>query len=138
MIEEIKFKNKILSEDRDYYEEFVIETKKENKALKTELLGFYAQRNGSPKAKPMTADETEGRRTKITGFREEIGGGKDKDSFFQTQPLSGVSWEQKKTGGAAVDELRRLKNNEEKYQQKINLLQGQIDHDRLILKFLFV
>lgn len=32
---------KILEEDKSYYEGFVIETKKENKALKSELLFVY-------------------------------------------------------------------------------------------------
>jgi hypothetical protein len=40
-IEELKFKMKILEEDKSYYEGFVIETKKENKALKSELLFVY-------------------------------------------------------------------------------------------------
>jgi hypothetical protein len=31
----------ILTEDKNYYEGFVIETKKENKALKSELLYLY-------------------------------------------------------------------------------------------------
>lgn len=40
-IEELKFKMNILTEDKNYYEGFVIETKKENKALKSELLYLY-------------------------------------------------------------------------------------------------
>ncbi|KRX10859.1 hypothetical protein PPERSA_12210 [Pseudocohnilembus persalinus] len=40
-LEELKFKIQILTEDKDYYENFVIETKKENKALKSELLFLY-------------------------------------------------------------------------------------------------
>lgn len=40
-IEELKFKMNILNEDKNYYEGFVIETKKENKALKSELLYLY-------------------------------------------------------------------------------------------------
>lgn len=40
-IDELKFKMRILTEDKNYYEGFVIETKKENKALKSELLYLY-------------------------------------------------------------------------------------------------
>lgn len=131
IIEEIKFKNKILSEDRDYYEEFVIETKKENKALKTELVGFYTKNSKkSPKEKPYTADETEGRRTKFP-FKDE---GKDRDSFFQTQPLSAESWDQKKGAMNLMDEIKKLRENENKYVQKINDLNGHIEKDRMLIK----
>lgn len=133
MIEEIKFKNKILSEDRDYYEDFVIETKKENKALKTELLGFYAQRKGktSPlaKEKPQTAEISDGRRTKGTNFQEE--NIKEKDSFFQTQPLSAFSWDQKKN---LVEEVRKFKANEEKLIKKIEDLKALLEKERETVK----
>ena len=131
VIEEIKFKNKILSEDRDYYEEFVIETKKENKALKTELVGFYTQQKAkSPKhhEKPYTA-ETDARRSRATDI-------KDKDSFFQTQPLKVEAWGSKNlTGDKMLDEVKRLKEAEEKYIQKINQLNNQIEKDRLLLRY---
>ena len=143
VIEEIKFKNKILSEDRDYYEEFVIETKKENKALKTELIGFYTKKDQSskksPKQKPFTAGENEVRKGKLTNISNERG--KEKDSFFQTQPIAVTvdSWDQRKlSGNQMTDEFMRLKEAEEKYIQKINLLNGQIEKERLLSKFDFV
>ena len=37
---ELKFKLKLTNEDKNYYEEFVLTAKKENKALKEELLQF--------------------------------------------------------------------------------------------------
>ncbi len=143
VIEEIKFKNKIISEDRDYYEEFVIETKKENKALKTELIGFYTKKDQSskknPKQKPFTAGENEGRKGKFINISNERA--KEKDSFFQTQPITVESWDQRKGSGnqmPTADEFKRLKEGEEKYIQKINLLNGQIEKYQLLLKFNFL
>lgn len=46
-IEELNFKMKILQEDKTYYEGFVIETKKENKALKSELMYIYKHKLNS-------------------------------------------------------------------------------------------
>lgn len=125
VIEEIKFKNKILSEDRDYYEEFVIETKKENKALKTELIGFYANNKAhfSPKQKPLTA-ETDFRRTKATVKEEN---NPIKDSFFQTQPLNNEFWSPK--------EFKRLKEGEKKALDHINRLHSQLEKGNLQLKY---
>ncbi|CAD8180004.1 unnamed protein product [Paramecium octaurelia] len=44
-IEELKFKLKITQEEKQYYECFVIDSKKENKALKQELLQLYKQKS---------------------------------------------------------------------------------------------
>ncbi|KAM3145681.1 hypothetical protein pb186bvf_002227 [Paramecium bursaria] len=43
-IEELKFKLKITNEEKNYYEGFVIDSKKENKALKYEILQLYKQK----------------------------------------------------------------------------------------------
>ncbi len=40
VLTELKFKLKLTNEDKNYYEEFVLTAKKENKALKEELLQF--------------------------------------------------------------------------------------------------
>ncbi|CAD8074014.1 unnamed protein product [Paramecium sonneborni] len=48
-IEELKFKLKITLEERQYYEGFVIDSKKENKALKYELLYLYKQKSEEQK-----------------------------------------------------------------------------------------
>ncbi|CAD8171549.1 unnamed protein product [Paramecium pentaurelia] len=48
-IEEIKFKLKITLEEKQYYEGFVIDSKKENKALKYELLYLYKQKSEEQK-----------------------------------------------------------------------------------------
>ena len=37
------FKNKILIDDKNYYEGFVIETKKENKMIKNDIMKLYGQ-----------------------------------------------------------------------------------------------
>lgn len=42
-IEECKFKITLAQEEKSFYEGFVIETKKENNALKTELINLYNQ-----------------------------------------------------------------------------------------------
>ncbi|CAD8064756.1 unnamed protein product [Paramecium primaurelia] len=49
-IEELKFKLKITIEEKNYYEGFVIDSKKENKALKFELLQLYKQKMEDQKA----------------------------------------------------------------------------------------
>ncbi|CAD8086027.1 unnamed protein product [Paramecium sonneborni] len=48
-IEELKFKLKITLEEKQYYEGFVIDSKKENKALKYELLYLYKQKSEEQK-----------------------------------------------------------------------------------------
>ncbi|CAD8175105.1 unnamed protein product [Paramecium pentaurelia] len=48
-LEEIKFKLKITQEEKQYYEGFVIDSKKENKALKYELLQLYKQKSEDQK-----------------------------------------------------------------------------------------
>ena len=99
--------------------------------MKTELVGFYTKNaKKSPKSKPMTADEVEGRRTKYP-FKEE---GKDKDSFFQTQPLSGDSWVGEKRKGNVAEEVKRLRENEGRFVQKINELNAQIEREKLLIK----
>lgn len=104
--------------------------------MKTELVGFYTKNSKkSPKSKPMTADEIEGRRTKYP-FKEE--GGKEKDSFFQTQPLSGgESWVGEKRKGNVVEEVKRMRENEGRFVKKINELNAQIERDRLLMKYFF-
>ncbi|CAD8177275.1 unnamed protein product [Paramecium pentaurelia] len=49
-IEELKFKLKITLEEKQYYEGFVIDSKKENKALKYELLYLYKQKSEEQKS----------------------------------------------------------------------------------------
>jgi len=46
-IKELKFQNKKLIDDKNYYEGFVIETKKENKTLKQEMKTLYKRRSMS-------------------------------------------------------------------------------------------
>jgi len=51
-IEELKFKLKITNEEKNYYEGFVIDSKKENKALKYELLQLYRNKVDDQKKAP--------------------------------------------------------------------------------------
>ena len=46
-IKELKFQNKKLLDDKNYYEGYVIETKKENKKLKNEMQTLYNRKNRS-------------------------------------------------------------------------------------------
>ncbi|CAD8160639.1 unnamed protein product [Paramecium pentaurelia] len=103
-IEELKFKLKITLEEKQYYEGFVIDSKKENKALKYELLYLYKQKSEEQKAitrlgsngnvgqrykvkkmldlRPMTQDGTH-----VSSTKDEIGEGSKRgfSSIKQTQ-----------------------------------------------------
>ena len=47
-IKELKFKNKILIDDKNYYEGFVIATKRENKQIKKDIMKLYGTQDVDP------------------------------------------------------------------------------------------
>jgi len=59
-IQELKFRLRIVNEDKTYYEEYALEAKKENKALKEELLAW--DKRGLDDIRLQTPD-SEGRAT---------------------------------------------------------------------------
>eukprot|EP01017_Pseudomicrothorax_dubius_P041847 TRINITY_DN6754_c0_g2_i1.p1 TRINITY_DN6754_c0_g2~~TRINITY_DN6754_c0_g2_i1.p1 ORF type:complete len:310 (+),score=83.77 TRINITY_DN6754_c0_g2_i1:431-1360(+) len=62
MIDELKFQNNMLADDKTYFERFVIETKKENMALKKEL-GALSKDNRKAMQSAGTVGETEAKMT---------------------------------------------------------------------------
>lgn len=50
-MQDLKFKLKMVNEDKNYFEEFVLTAKKENKALKEELMQFELGRKSTDEPK---------------------------------------------------------------------------------------
>eukprot|EP00825_Cyclidium_porcatum_P024919 TRINITY_DN2723_c0_g1_i4.p1 TRINITY_DN2723_c0_g1~~TRINITY_DN2723_c0_g1_i4.p1 ORF type:complete len:432 (+),score=81.25 TRINITY_DN2723_c0_g1_i4:129-1424(+) len=70
-IDELKFKMKILQEDKTYYEGFVIETKKENKALQSELLYIYKHKLGKNQIPPRKENNSQiSKENKSSNFQQ--------------------------------------------------------------------
>jgi len=133
-LQEVKFKLKLVSEDKSYFEEFVLNAKKENKALKEELMYFEMGRK--------TGDDFISIDTQSKNFMSAAKRGQSTDATKQcnfTSPRKDKFFDGNDKGspekfGRPSENEKGISANEAKFLEVIKQMKSELDKEKKLIR----